>query len=375
MAVIVREKIKGSGDWWVFINHEGHRKAKHVGSKSAAKKVARIIEAKLAAKELQIDTVQTPTFGELSKEWIEITVPATCKESTFEDYQLLLRKHILPVFKSKPVDRITRRDIKQFLLGKLNKGYSPSTVNYIKAAVSGVLSVAVEGEIIPVNPARDIGRLYSKEAPNQELSPFSVGELDLLLGTIERHWKYYYPLMLALARTGMRIGEALALEWEDVDLRNRALMVKRTYSRGRLTTPKSGKSRRVDMSPQLTQTLADLKIKHKRDSLAKGRRTKSRLVFPNREGGHIDIDNFRSRVWNKAISKAGLPHHRIHDLRHTYATIRISKGDNIADVSKQLGHHSVKLTLDKYYHWLPGQSKSEVDELDGLQPSATYTQP
>jgi integrase len=65
-------------------------------------------------------------------------------------------------------------------------------------------------------------------------------------------------------------------------------------------------------------------------------------------------------------------------VRHTYATLRISKGDNIADVSKQLGHHSVKLTLDTYYHWIPGKKKSEVDELDDptfLHPSAPYTHP
>jgi integrase len=57
---------------------------------------------------------------------------------------------------------------------------------------------------------------------------------------------------------------------------------------------------------------------------------------------------------------------RIHDLRHTYATLRISKGDNMADVSNQLGHHSVKLTMDVYYHWIPGKKKAEVDELDNL---------
>jgi len=65
-------------------------------------------------------------------------------------------------------------------------------------------------------------------------------------------------------------------------------------------------------------------------------------------------------------TKAELRKIRIHDLRHTYATLRISKGDNIADVSAQLGHHSVKLTLDVYNHWAPGKKKFEVDELDRL---------
>ena len=78
------------------------------------------------------------------------------------------------------------------------------------------------------------------------------------------------------------------------------------------------------------------------------------------------------------MEKAELGRIRIHDLRHTYATLRISKGDNIADVSKQLGHHSVKLTLDIYYHWIPGKKKSEVDKLDDptfLHLSAPYTHP
>ena len=91
-----------------------------------------------------------------------------------------------------------------------------------------------------------------------------------------------------------------------------------------------------------------------------------------------DKDNWRRRVFYKVLEKAGLRRIRIHDLRHTYATLRISKGDNIADVSKQLGHHSVKLTLDTYYHWIPGKKKSEVDELDDLtflHPSAPYTHP
>ncbi len=64
------------------------------------------------------------------------------------------------------------------------------------------------------------------------------------------------------------------------------------------------------------------------------------------------------------LEKAGLRKIRIHDLRHTYTTLRISKGNNIADVSKQLGHSSMKITLDTYYHWIPGGKKDEVDELD-----------
>ena len=87
-------------------------------------------------------------------------------------------------------------------------------------------------------------------------------------------------------------------------------------------------------------------------------------VFTNSKGGFIDLNNWRRRVFNKALEKARLRKIRIQDLRHTYATLRISKNDNIDDVSKQLGHFSTKFTLDVYNHWMPGKKKDEVDALD-----------
>ena len=91
-------------------------------------------------------------------------------------------------------------------------------------------------------------------------------------------------------------------------------------------------------------------------------------IFKNNKGGFIDLNNWRHRVFKKALEKAEIRTIRIHDLRHTYASLRINKGDNIADVSNQLGHHSVKLTLDVYHHWIPGDKKAEVDALDDLSP-------
>ena len=87
-------------------------------------------------------------------------------------------------------------------------------------------------------------------------------------------------------------------------------------------------------------------------------------TFTNENGNILSVDNWRNRVWWKLLSKAKMRRICIHDTRHTYATLRLSKGDNITDVSKQLGHASVKLTLDVYNHWVPGSKKSEVDGLD-----------
>ena len=82
----------------------------------------------------------------------------------------------------------------------------------------------------------------------------------------------------------------------------------------------------------------------------------------------VDVANLRKRVFDKCLEKAKLRRIRLHDLRHTYATLRIQAGHNIADVSRQLGHHSIRITVDTYYHWMPGSNSSEVNELDGKNP-------
>jgi len=95
-------------------------------------------------------------------------------------------------------------------------------------------------------------------------------------------------------------------------------------------------------------------------------------VFANTRGGMLRHNGLRDALLS-CLNKAGLRNIRIHDLRHTYATIRLLSGHNIGDVSYQLGHSSIKITYDTYGHWLPGKFKSEVDELDNLHPSALYT--
>jgi len=170
----------------------------------------------------------------------------------------------------------------------------------------------------------------------------------------------------------------LALKWGDLDFNGRFIEVKRSVVRDKITTPKNGKTRRVDMSLQLLETLKTHEIVCKKKGVALGLGDLPEYVFTSREGRLIDKNNWRRRVFYKVLKKAKFRQIRIHDLRHTYATLRISKGDNIADVSNQLGHHSVKLTMDVYYQWFPGKKKEEVDGLDDpdfLHPSAPYMHP
>jgi integrase len=116
------------------------------------------------------------------------------------------------------------------------------------------------------------------------------------------------------------------------------------------------------MSPHLTETLRKLKLFNQKQAL-KSRKPFSTLVFAGSNGGMLSRDNLRYGL-NVCLDNTGLRRIRVHDLRHTYATIRLLKGHNIGDVSYQLGHSSISITYDVYGHWVPGKFKSEVDELD-----------
>jgi integrase len=344
-----------------------------VGDKKAAETVASKIRAKLKLGEFNFEKERpVSTFKVYADSWIKITIPATCKESTVSDYQDILDKHVLPVFGELKVSDITRGKIKDFLLDKINSGYASSTVTHMRNVVSGVLNKALDDEVISANSARGIGKIGKARDRKETINPLSANELNLLLKSVHKHYKKDYVLFLLLARTGMRIGEALALRWQDIDFMMRFIEVRQSLVRGKISTPKNGKSRCVDMSLQLTSGLKEHKLDAKKNGLAMGLGDLPEFVFTNSTGNMIDKDYWRRNIFYKALDKAELRKIRIHDLRHTYATLRISKGDNIADVSNQLGHHSVKLTLDVYHHWIPGAKKSEVDALDTLHSNAPY---
>jgi len=377
MGVKVREKVKGSGEWWIFINHQGKRKAKKVGrSKKAALDVAKKIEAKLALgdvgaldkKEKEQPTVSL--FEEYAAKWIEVIVPATCKPSTWGDYDGILKNHVLPVLGKKPVNEISRMMVKNLLMKKVNQGYANSTVVHIKNAVSGVLSIALDDEVITANPAHNLGKIFKKQESKLIVEPYTATELRGLLDTLQKHFPKQYPMFLTMARTGIRYGECLGLQWKDIDFENRFIHIQRGFTKGKIETPKSGQSRKVDMSLQLTEELKQLLHQRKIDTLKNGWTEMPEWVFV-KDNGNPYHESYSRRIFYKAIEKAGLRKIRIHDLRHTYATLRITKGDNVADVSKQLGHHSVKFTMDIYYHWIPGGNKNEVDGLDDVGEVAT----
>lgn len=381
MGVTVRQKRPGRGNpYWVFVNHRGKRKSKLIGDQKAADKVATQIREKLKLGELILEDKKSPLFKDYAAEWFKAHVKVFCKYATMKNNETYLEKHLIPVFGSIPLDSIRRKDIKWLMSTKLAEGLSPSTVRNIKSCLSGIFTSAVEDELVVVNPAARLGKQMSKmikqKDPKKNINPFTREEVQLFLKTAAWYCPMYYPAFLCALRTGVRLSELIGLQPGDIDFHNRFIEVRRGIVRGRITTPKSGKTRRVDMSRQLADVLRSHLLDTKKETLRRGWKKPPEWLFYNENGRALDPNNLRKRYFYRCLEKAGLRRIRLHDLRHTFATLLISQGESLAYVRDQLGHHSIQVTVDIYGHLVPGSNRDAVDKLDDApHPAAPYMHP
>ncbi len=195
------------------------------------------------------------------------------------------------------------------------------------------------------------------------MNPFSREEEAAFLQAVEERCPTYSAFFLTLLRTGCRLGEAIALQPGDLDFHGRFIQIRRNFTNGRLTTPKNGKSRRVDMSTRLADMLKQHLVSQELEALGKDR-SKPEWLFCNDTGNMVDPDNVRKRVFYKLLERAGLRRVRIHDLRHTFATRLLMNSESPAYVKEQMGHSSIQVTVDLYCHWIPGSNRQAVDRLD-----------
>jgi integrase len=269
MAVKVRE---WKGAWWVFIDHQGRRKAKRVGigkeGKRAAQTAAEKIQAALTLGDLSVFRSPTPekpvlTLGAFAAEWLKSDVALRLKLSSQETYEQIIRIHLTPVLGSTPLRDLTRDDVKAFLANRTQAGLGPERIRLALNVLCACLNSAVEAGHLPSNPAVRLGRYTEQpDAPLETVEIFTSAELDRLLNTAERQTPDFYPLVLLLARTGLRIGEAMTLQIGDLDFTRREVWVRRTWGTGKrahgdraIGSPKSRRLRRVDMSQQLSDVL------------------------------------------------------------------------------------------------------------------------
>lgn len=377
MGVKVREKIKGSGVYWVFINHNGRRKAKKVGTKKAAEKVQTIIEGRLASGEPAF-TKQKPPVQTLNEyydqRFKERYMRTAITESSRISFESSFKVHTLPELGKLRLDEIDRDKIEDFISVLMGKELAKDSIRGILAGLRILLNNAVEKKIIEDNPARNVGKLFS-QAPvrHEEIEPLTGEESLLFLSATLEYEPEFYPPFLCALHTGLRSGELQGLQWSDVDWNSKYIQVSRQVVRGKVTKLKNKHSRRkVDCSDDLLSTLGALKKTRQEEALKNGVNAISEWMFTNDKGDRIDIVNVKTRFFKRVLRKAGLRDIRFHDLRHSFASLLLAQGAPVTYVSSQLGHANPHITMKVYAHWVPNESQREaVNRLPSLTQLST----
>jgi integrase len=370
MAKIIKGESRGRpGRWLVdYYDAAGKRRLATTQTRDEAKIV---LERVLGEARQQLRPVVDPniTVGSYSERWFS-QVEVTAKPGTLESYKQNYRLHIAPTFSAHKIRSLHRAQIRQWLVERLQAQASRGTVKLLLAIFRTLLSAAVMDGVIAVNPAAGLGRqlkLVQNVKAHQdkvEAKALSREQLSKLLDWCETASAVGYTLFLVMARTGLRISEAIGLEWKDIDIAGREIRVARAISHGRLGTPKSGHGRLVDLSDQTAEALQRHLIEQKKAALVSGRGAVSQWVFSTEDGRPATEDRIR-RAFARALAGAGLPGHlTVHSLRHTFASLLLQQGESPAYVQRQLGHASIQLTVDTYGRWLPAGNKAAVNRLD-----------
>lgn len=286
MGVRVRQRPDKPG-WWLFIDHQGKQKKKRFADKETALKVARKIRERLALGDFSMTEEQPEAkpFSASFETWLNGYGPTRLKPSTQDLHWSSFNCHLKPFFGETDLAAITRDQVKRFLYEKVASGLSRDHVRNLLSALHAFLNHAVEDGHIPANPAARTSKLLyvRKEEKRSRIVFLTPEEETRLLDTCQEHFPGWYSFVLALLRLGVRIGESCALQWGDFDLEARSVEIRRNYVDGKMTTPKNGSGRRVDVSRQLAETLKGVLVERKKETLRQGWREVPLWVFINRE--------------------------------------------------------------------------------------------
>jgi integrase len=276
------------------------------------------------------------------------------KATTLDNYQAILRAHLLPRFGELMVDRVQKSDIEDFMAALAEAGKAEKTRSGIFKLLSQVFTYAQRQGWCKQNPCHSVRRPRVREC--SEIRFLSQTELEALIAGIDVFKEPFgstdRAIFLTAAMTGMRQGELLALRWRDVDWAATKIRVRRNYTRGHWSTPKS---RSGERSVPLSSRVAKELRAHQRNSHFSG---EDDPVFANPLSGKVLPHGPLVRRFKKALKAAGVRKIRFHDLRHTFGTrMAASPEVSMRRIQEWMGHRDYRTTLI-YADYEPGDDES-----------------
>ena len=274
------------------------------------------------------------------------------REHTMRTKKYIVELKILPYFGNKRVNDITAADIRQWQNELIKMGYSPTYLKTINNQLSAIFNYAVRYYDLKSNPCAKAGSMGKSKAEKMDF--WTVEEFRKFIDSVMNK-RLSYMAFMTLYWTGMRLGELLALNPKDVDLEKRTISITKSYQRlGKkdvITPPKTPKSKRVITIPEFLA--AD--IKDYMDSLYDLQ--ENDRLFPITK-------YYLEHEMQRGIKESGVKRIRVHDLRHSHASMLIELGFSPLEIANRLGHEKVETTLNTYAHLYPNKQTKLAERLD-----------
>jgi len=357
------------GRWhgWVTVGLKPGNKPdrRHVTGKTRAIVIEQVRELERRRETGSITTTAIPTVAEWLEHWLDNIAARRVRQRTLESYQSAVRKHICPGIGLHRLDRLQPEHLEQFYSDLLDGGLSPTSVLRFHRILSRALKVAMQRGRIHRNVATLV------DPPAQRASdlaqPLDLKEARAVLtAAADVRNSARWTVALAL---GLRQSEALALQWKDIDLLSNTVSVRRTLHRvkGAGLVYEAPKTRRSERTLALPMPLVAALHSHKAAQLGERMLAGSDwhdedLVFAQPNGRPIakraDYDD-----WCDLLKRAGVRHVRLHDGRHTAATLLLGEGVHPRVVMDLLGHSQMRTTMDIYSHVMPALAREAADRM------------
>ena len=360
---IEKKQRKRNGDGYTYKFREGYRTAIESGGRTftATGKTPSesIRKAKAKVKDARPLNVGLDSEGSRIKlseylwKWLEVTHKRKIADTTYKRYRGLAKNHVIPLLGDLELRNVSKRDINELMRLMDLAGQSPHSQHQARALVSAMFVHAIKSDIVLTNPVATSEKV---KLGDHEAEPLTLTEAKRVIEmskttALKLRWRIslYY---------GLRQGEVLGLRWKDIDLSTGNMSVRVQMQKinkvATFVPLKTRASRRI--LPLDSETVRLFRA-HKAEQSARRLKCGAKwedndLVFPNAQGKFMQ-SRWDNELWHRALAEAEVPDRRLHDARHTCATILHSNGHDIEAIRRFLGHSSIQMTSTTYIHGDP----------------------
>ena len=362
---------RGKNSYTIVLNlgidsQTGKRKQQWVSVKGTKKDA----EKRLAELLHQLDTgtftrPTKTTVAEYLERWLKDYVWPNLAPRTAEGYEHIMHRHLIPSLGNMTLTQAKPEHLQRYYSEKLSTGLSAQTVRHHHTALHKALETAVEWGLLSRNPA-DAVRPPRVQRPEMQ----TWGEDDIAHFFEAAKHTPYYALFYTALFTGMRRSELLALRWQDVDFMLSQVCVSRSLhvlkvGKVIFRSPKTAKGRRtIALPPSAVLLLKEHREKQKLErAMLRIPSKDDDLLFSHFDGKPL-LPNTVTHAWIKLVRRSGLKSIRLHDARHSHASLMLKQGIHPKIVQERLGHSSIQITLDTYSHVTPGLQQAAAQRFD-----------